>query len=220
MASQSMPSSDANEESDIKVEKLEAPISALSIKPTINMFDEVVGAAYYYAQRSNASLPSLFYAPWSTILSRYFNAQDGFVIVTTNGHIEVNRLEALPCDFQTILVVDVAHENEWPEIERSMRVIKNITNAAFKGWADTQLYWISAIGRHWRYGIAQEKDDGKDLQPLSHWHHSMKGSELEASLPTLLALIDETCPLPDLTLPPKPYPSVIECGYKMSRSGL
>ena len=61
-----------------------------------------------------------------------------------------------------------------------------------KSWYDllyrsTEVYWIAAIGPHWRYG---EKDDGQDLVPLIGWHDTIHDAASYADLQQLVTLIN------------------------------
>ena len=43
-------------------------------------------------------------------------------------------------------------------------------NAAFAGTAYAKIYWIGAIGPHWKYGEKDQDDDEQGLVPLIDWH--------------------------------------------------
>jgi hypothetical protein len=58
---------------------------------------------------------------------------------------------------------------------------------AFAGTAHAEVYWIGAIGPHWRYG---EKDDGQDPVPLIEWHDTIHDAASYADLQQLVALVN------------------------------
>jgi len=49
-----------------------------------------------------------------------------------------------------------------------------------------KVYWIAAIGPHWRYG---ERDDGQELVPLIDWHDTTHDAASYADLQQLVALV-------------------------------
>ena len=124
-----------------------------------------------------------WYGPWNAILTTLFPSTQGYVITPqrripddSESHIpdfviEVVKLSTPPLTFRTVLIVKVKNTQHWPNGIGSLeRQINRQTDASFAGTAHTKVYWIGAIGSHWRYG--EREDNGQDPTPLIDWHHS------------------------------------------------
>lgn len=207
-------SSGSSEEEHVDANTINNPLSKLSIESHRDLFDEVIGAAQYYANGCNSNLLSFYNVPWISILTRYFPTEEGFVVMPTGNVIELNRLERLPGAFQTVLIVHIANPKQWVEgekgIAKSMTSLQAVMKTSFRGWAGMEVYWISVIGQHWRYGIAKESGMSDDilLEPMSDWNHSMKESEFSVVFKEIQTSIDQLCPKFDVTLPPAPLPDL------------
>jgi hypothetical protein len=100
-----------------------------------------------------------------------------------------------PLTFRTVLFLEVKNTNQWPTgIPALERQLTSKTDAAFAGIAAAfagtvydKVYWIGAIGPHWRYG---EKDDGQDPVPLIDWHDTIHDAVSYADLQQLVALVN------------------------------
>src|ERR1700742_3179296 len=146
---------------------------------------------------------SVWYGPWTTILTTIFPADEGFM-VTPQLHvhempatykipdfiIQVKRVfgptASIPKKFRTVLIVEVKPPVHWAEgfrhkalynqLNKQLDSVFNLT-----GWS--KLFWLVAIGPHWRYGY--KCDDGQmhynrnvlPLPTLSEWHHTIHSNE-------------------------------------------
>jgi hypothetical protein len=82
--------------------------------------------------------------------------------------------------------VEIKNSQRWQSgIQALRRQLVLQTDAAFSGQAHTKVYWIGAIGPHWKYG--EREDDGQDLVPLIDWHHTTHD---QASFNDLRNLVD------------------------------
>jgi hypothetical protein len=117
-----------------------------------------------------------------------------------NSHIpaiEILKLtSSSPVTFRTVLVVEVKNTNQWqtgiPALERQLITQADAAFAgtdAFAGTAHAEVYWIGAIGPHWRYG-KKAHGDGQDLVPLIEWHHTIHDAASYADLQELVALVN------------------------------
>ena len=100
-----------------------------------------------------------------------------------------------PLIFRTVLILEVENTNQWPTVIPALeQQLKSQTDFAFSGTDTTyvgtvydKLYWIGAIGPHWRYG---EKDDGEDPVPLIDWHDTIHDAASYADLQQLVSLVN------------------------------
>jgi len=142
--------------------------------------------------------------PFPTAL---FPSKEGFVVnphrrPSGNSHIpaiEILKLtSSSPLTLRTVLIVEVKNTDEWPTgipaLERQLTTQTDAafvgTDAAFIGAAHAEVYWIGAMGPHWRYG-KKDQDDGQDLVPLIEWHHTQVHDAASfADLQKLVALVN------------------------------
>jgi len=100
-----------------------------------------------------------------------------------------------PLTFHTVLILEVKNTNQWPtEIPALEQQLTRKTDAAFAASASAfvstvyaKVYWIAAIGPHWRYG---ERDDGQELVPLFDWHDTIHDAASYADLQQLVTLVN------------------------------
>jgi hypothetical protein len=122
----------------------------------------------------------LEYWPWTTILTFLFPSTEGYIVTPqrrlpddSDSHFVVGvvKLSTAPLIFRTVLVVEIKNSQHWengiPALERQLN---RQTDAAFAGTAHTKVYWIGAIGPHWRY--VEKEDDSQCVQALIGWHHA------------------------------------------------
>ena len=123
-----------------------------------------------------------WYGPWTTILTTLFPSTQGYIVNPhrlyddSAGHIpdfivEVLKLSINPITFRTVLTLKVINSHYWEfGIYSLRRKLDRQTRAAFAGTAHTKLYWIAAVGPHWRYG--EKENCCRELRPLIRWHHT------------------------------------------------
>jgi hypothetical protein len=118
---------------------------------------------------------------WTTILMMLFPPSKNYLLtpmcrITENSPLvmELQTMSTTPTfQLRTVLVIDIRKTRHWQAgIPGQEMDIKGLTDAAFNGSlseyanARSKVYWISVIGRHWRYGVS----DGRDSRPLIDWH--------------------------------------------------
>jgi hypothetical protein len=140
-----------------------------------------------YYTTNQAPMESVWYGPWTTILTSLFPAADGFQVTPQLKPVDDDDNESTIPDFiievsratepgglhlQVILIVEVKNYQHWPEgVARLFVQLCRQVNSAFAQTARGKLYWIAVIGPHWRYGT--KEDDGQlELSPLIPWHHT------------------------------------------------
>lgn len=141
-----------------------------------------------------------WYGPWTTILTTLFPSAQGYVITPqrrlpddSESHIpdfviEVVKFSMSPLTFRTVLTVKVKNIQHWPNGVQSLeRQINQQTDASFAGTAHTKVYWIGAIGPHWRYG--EKEDNGQSPMPLIDWHHTTHDQASFCDFKTLVGLV-------------------------------
>jgi hypothetical protein len=165
---------------------------------------ELTRQVLQYYTTNNAPMESVWYGPWTTILTSLFPAADGYHVtpqmklVDEDDNestipvfiIEVSRAtEPGGLRLQVVLIVKVKNYQHWPEgIVRLFVQIGKQANSAFAQTARGRLYWIAVIGPHWRYGI--KEDDGQfELSPLIPWHHTTHDDASFDDLQTLVGLV-------------------------------
>ncbi|KAK2460487.1 hypothetical protein APHAL10511_007493 [Amanita phalloides] len=66
-------------------------------------------------------------------------------------------------------MVEINNSQHWehgiPALERQLN---RQTDAALSGTAPSKVYWIGAIGPHWKH--SEKLDDGQDVRALIDWH--------------------------------------------------
>ncbi|KAK2465585.1 hypothetical protein APHAL10511_002477 [Amanita phalloides] len=146
-------------------------------------------------------MESVWYGPWTTILTTLFPATDGFQVApqrklvdnestTPDYIIEVSKVTAHGgLDFQGVLIVGIKNSQHWPDgVERLLVQICKQANSAFSQAARGKLYWIAVISPHWRYG--SKDDDGQlKLSPLIPWRHTTHDDISFNDLQTVAGLV-------------------------------
>ncbi|OBZ67868.1 hypothetical protein A0H81_12277 [Grifola frondosa] len=143
-------------------------------------FDIIVRTVLEHYTAYPPTTEDAWYGPWTTILVTLFPSIEGYVVTpqhrvpeshTPDLVLEVVKLSFSPLSFRTVLIVKIRNTQHWESgIVALQRQIARQTDAAFAGTAHTKVYWITAIGPHWRYG--ESGDEGKDPKPLIGWHHT------------------------------------------------
>ena len=156
-----------------------------------------------YYTTNTAPMESVWYGPWTTILTTLFPATDGFQVTPQRKLDEDDNESTIPdyiievskatepgrLNFQVVLIVEVKNSQHWPDgVERlSVKICKQ-ANSAFSQTARGKLYWIAVIGPHWRYG--SKEDDGQfGLSPHIPWHHTTHDDASFNDLQTLTGLV-------------------------------
>ncbi|KAJ6590376.1 hypothetical protein B0H10DRAFT_1961061 [Mycena sp. CBHHK59/15] len=103
--------------------------------------------------------------------------------------IEVVKLtQAADVTFRTVLIVKIKNSQHWPRgIPALDRQVSRHTDAAFAGTAHSKVYWIGALGPHWRYGI--NEDGGQPPVPLIPWHDVTHDDASYADFQKLVSLV-------------------------------
>ncbi|KAJ7145623.1 hypothetical protein C8R44DRAFT_972669 [Mycena epipterygia] len=144
-----------------------------------------------------------WYGPWTSILKALFRDEDDFIFIPqqripdSESHIpdfvfEVVKITpagaTTDVTFRTVLIVKIKNTQHWrngiPALERQM---SRQTDAAFAGTAHSKVYWIGAVGPHWRYG--EKVDDGQAINPLIDWHDVTHDDASYADLQYLVSLV-------------------------------
>ncbi|KAJ7803568.1 hypothetical protein B0H14DRAFT_2887395 [Mycena olivaceomarginata] len=155
-------------------------------------------------QHYTANPPSTedkWYGPWTSILKALFRDEDNYIVTPqqripedSESHIPdfvievVKMTQATPLTFRTVLIVEIKNSQHWPNGRAALdRQISRQTDAAFTGTAHTKVYWIGAIGPHWRYGV--KEDDGQAIRPLILWHDTTHDDASYTDFQKLVALV-------------------------------
>lgn len=102
---------------------------------------------------------------------------------------------------QMILFANGKTEKDWPEGAAHLeKRIQGHLEEFFNYGSGLVVYWISCIGRHWRYGKYLAKEDG-DLNevkgerfiPLIDWQHSLHDDATYHHLCALAREIEQEC---------------------------
>ncbi|KAK2465586.1 hypothetical protein APHAL10511_002478 [Amanita phalloides] len=144
----------------------------------------------------------LWLGPWLTILTTLFPAADNYVVspqIKTYSERDANQglpdliLEVAksvdqPFGLQTILIVEIKNPHHWPDgVDHIMRRIDLDTGYEFSKTAFNKLYWIAAIGPHWRYGVREEGE--RRAGPLIDWHDSVHDAASFTEFQALATLV-------------------------------
>lgn len=149
----------------------------------------------------NPPRPDEWDGPWSVILTTLFSASQSYFLAPKKRRLiggshlvmEVQKFPTtLTLPLRTVLVIEIRDAPYWPaSIPAQEAQIKRHIDAAFAGTevsrARSKVYWISAIGPHWRYGF--KDDDGQDLAPLIEWHHTVHDQDSYQDLQDLVNLL-------------------------------
>ncbi|KAF8338465.1 hypothetical protein F5887DRAFT_1077804 [Amanita rubescens] len=143
-------------------------------------FDAVTCAVLEHFTTNPPAAEDAWYGPWITILTTLFPTIQGYIVTPQRrlpddpqSHIpdlviEVEKMATAPLIFRTVLIVKIKNSQHWEDgIPALERQLNRQTDAAFYGTAHSNVYWIGAIGPHWKYG---EKLDEQDVQALVDWH--------------------------------------------------
>jgi hypothetical protein len=144
-------------------------------------FDATTLAVLEYYTTHPPKTEDEWYGPWTTILTTIFPTTEGYIITPqrrltedSESHIpdfviHVVKLTSPPVTFRTVLIVKVKNSQHWQSgIGTLMRQINRQVGTAFAGTAHSKVYWIGAIGPHWRYGV--KNDDSQEPVHLIDWH--------------------------------------------------
>lgn len=144
------------------------------------MFDLSVRTVLEYYTNYTPSSEDAWYGPWNSILNTLFPSAQGYIVTpqrrltdVDQSHIpdfviEVLKISSPPLTLRTILIVEVKNSQHWEHGTTALyRQIGRQTDAAFAGTAHGIVYWIGAIGPHWRFG--HKLDDGGDIESLIEW---------------------------------------------------
>jgi hypothetical protein len=89
---------------------------------------------------------------------------------------------------RTILIAEIKNTSQWPGgIDSQEEQIRIQADAAFAGMAFDTVYWIGAIGPHWRYGKVEE--DAPDPLPQVEWHDTIHDAQSFVDLGALADLV-------------------------------
>lgn len=151
---------------------------SLSQRRLKKMFHETILSALHRGTYDGNHL-DFYCSAWHGILSTLFPLCQGFIIrpalISTKRSIfiEVSRWKSRPSNYQTVLIVQILSQNEWPKnVPKAKKDLDKITKGSFKEMSGQKVYWICAIGNHWRYGERECGEDDK-LKDLSRWHHQI-----------------------------------------------
>ena len=161
------------------------------------MFDEILRARLEGLSLYNPSSESMWYGPWNSILTSLFPTSDGFfvtpqkVILSQTRQIadfviEVTRVKT-PNLIQAVLIVEIKNTLLWPSVVPRLdeQLSKQIDANFEEGSALDKMYWIAAVGPHWRYGM----NDGQAVQPLSDWHDKIHDRDSYFDFQNLASLV-------------------------------
>lgn len=143
----------------------------------------------------------VWYGPWIAILTSLFPVTQGYLItprhrIPDDGGegrlpdlvLEVVRLTTPPFALRTVLIVKVRNSQHWrtgiPALERQLT---GQIDAAFANTSFKKVYWIGAIGPHWRYGV--KDDEGQGPVPLIDWHDTTHDQGSFGDLQVLTGLV-------------------------------
>lgn len=162
------------------------------------MFDQATQAALERPTLQGSPSESMWYGPWNSIIVSLFPSSDGYIVTPQmrypqigqipNFALEVARLRIPPTTFQVVLVVEIKNSHLWPSgISRLERQLDAHTDASFAETALNKVYWIAALGPHWRFGVKEE--DGQGIRPLTDWHHEIHDEASYDNLQQLASLV-------------------------------
>jgi hypothetical protein len=142
-----------------------------------------------------------WYGPWNTILATLFPSNQGYVIIpqlagvaeglqspVPDFSIAVAKMSKRPRRFRIVLVVKIRGSAYWESDEGKdglMRLIRIHTGDAVQDSEEIKVYWIGAIGPHWRYG--EREGEIQDPRPMISWHDVIHD---DASYDDLMRLVD------------------------------
>ena len=144
----------------------------------------------------------LWLGPWLTILTTLFPDADNYLVSpqiktysergATKGLpdliLEVAKRVDQPFGLRTVLIVEIKNPHHWPDgVDHIMHRIDLDTGCEFSKTAFDKLYWIAAIGPHWRYGVREE--DERRVGPLIDWHHSVHDAASFTDFQALATLV-------------------------------
>ncbi|KAF5380085.1 hypothetical protein D9615_006203 [Tricholomella constricta] len=143
----------------------------------------------------------LWYGPWTSILTTLFPTTQGYMVAPQRrfsfddpeNHdsdfiIEVMKLSTAPFTLRCVLVVKIRNSQHWePGLPVLQCLLDMHTHAALRDTGYLKVYWIGAIGPHWRYG--EKEYDGQELRPLIDWHHTTHDQASFDDLQTLAQLV-------------------------------
>ncbi len=162
-------------------------------------FDAVTRAVLEHFTTNPPHTKDAWYGPWIAILTTLFPTTQGYIVTPQRrlpddpqSHIadlviEVMKMATAPLIFRTVLIVKIRNSQHWEDgIPALERQLKRQTDAAFTGTAYPKVYWIGAIGPHWKYG---ERIDGQDVRVLVDWHDTTHDQASFDDLQTLSHLV-------------------------------
>ena len=144
---------------------------------------------------------SEWYGPWTAILTTFFPVGKGYSvtpqrkIISDEDHtsiipdfvIEVLKITTPPLDKRTVLIVEIKNTQHWPNKISALedQLLKQICVTLADNAKDL-VYYIMAIGPHWRYGV--KYDNGQQLQHLIEWRNTIHD---ESSFKELIKLSEK-----------------------------
>jgi hypothetical protein len=166
-------------------------------------FDAVTRAVLEHFTTNPPAAEDAWYGPWISILTALFPTTQGYIVTPQRripddpqgpqSHIpdfviEVVKMATAPLIFRTVLIVKIKNSQHWEyEIPALERQLNRQTDAAFYGTAHSKVYWIGAIGPHWKYG--EKSDDRQDVRALVDWHDTTHDQASFDDLQTLVHLV-------------------------------
>jgi hypothetical protein len=169
------------------------------------MFEPITCAILQQYTTSPPLNETKWYGPWFSALSHLFPLSQNYVftplrrIAKDDDHTpyfiyEVSKFIAPPSKLRTVLIVAIMDSPDWQAgIPLSETEINRLTDTVFSGAlsgggiATSKVYWIVALGPHWRYGI--KEDNGRELKPLIDWHDTIHDQAPYDDFQRLAALI-------------------------------
>lgn len=151
-----------------------------------------------YTKRSPATEDE-WYGPWTAILTTLFPPTQGYFVTPhrrppydAESHIPGLTIEVVKLStsltLRCVLIVKVKNSQHWQAgIGAFERQLNLQTGATFAGTAYAKMYWIGAIGPHWRYG--EKEEDGQNPTPLIDWHHTIHDQASFDDLQVLASLV-------------------------------
>ena len=127
--------------------------------------------------------------PWNCILTSLFTLDERYAVAphrSSSFTFEIAKRPTSAVIFNTVLMVEIGDRHHW-ETGKDVILETEEPDTAFLGTAGEKIYWIRAIGTHWRYG---EWDAGQDPRPLIPWHDTFVDNASYHDFMQLKALVD------------------------------
>lgn len=157
-------------------------------------FDKTTCAVLdYYTNKHAPYVPEGYYGPWIAILTSLFPPSNGYIVYPYLCSYNTGERQEPELTFRvaiirndpkyaqrTVLLVQSRARYRWPDGKEAFeRLIDRRAQSAFResGWTSMAVYWIAALGTHWRYGKKEDEYEAKTYEdsflPLIDWQETI-----------------------------------------------